>query len=402
MIAPLFPLNEKQRIDALKSYNLLDTLPEKDFENITTLVANICEVPISLVTLLDSDRNFLKSHYGIPFNESPRDISFCGHAILDNSEIFIVEDSREDMRFKDNPLVSENGAIFYAGVPLINDDNYALGTLCVFDTKPRTLSQTQKNTLIALGKQVMNLFEARKQNKILNELQIELKTRNEELKNYAGIISHDMKMPLANIILTTDILRKKYAANLDDEAMRYLNYLKDSSFTLSDYITGLLNHYESDKLMARSEEAFDIHELLEGIIDLLNINIDCEINIPEFNVEMNCNKIALEQIFLNLLGNSIKYNNKEQIIISIDCSQDDDFYIFSITDNGVGIPKGKMDSIFALFTTLDNKDRNGNKGNGIGLSTVKKLVTGLGGEITVASKLDSGSIFKFTIKKNNC
>ena len=122
---------------AVRSYHLLDTLPEKDFDNITALTANICDVPISLVTLLDADRNFLKSHYGIPFNESPRDISFCGHAILEESNIFIIEDARKDNRFKDNPLVTEMNAIFYAGVRLVNSEGYPLGTLCVFDTKPK-------------------------------------------------------------------------------------------------------------------------------------------------------------------------------------------------------------------------------------------------------------------------
>lgn len=133
-----------QRLEAVRSYNLLDTLPEKDFDNITALTASICEVPISLVTLVDADRNFLKSHYGISFSESPRDISFCGHAILEESGLFIVEDARKDPRFQDNPLVKDMNAIFYAGVRLTNPDGYPLGTLCVLDTKPRTLSKSQK------------------------------------------------------------------------------------------------------------------------------------------------------------------------------------------------------------------------------------------------------------------
>ena len=131
MIAPPFPVDEEQRLAAVRSYNLLDTLPEKDFDNITAVTAVICDVPISLVTLVDVDRNFLKSHYGIPFNESPRNTSFCGHAILDEKSIFIIEDARIDPRFKDNPLVRDLKAIFYAGVRLINSEGYPLGTLCV-------------------------------------------------------------------------------------------------------------------------------------------------------------------------------------------------------------------------------------------------------------------------------
>ena len=99
MIEPKTPIDEQQRLDALYSYNLLDTLPEKDFDNITSLISTICDVPISLVTLVDADRTFLKSHYGISLTESPRNSSFCAHAILEESNLFIVEDARQDPRF---------------------------------------------------------------------------------------------------------------------------------------------------------------------------------------------------------------------------------------------------------------------------------------------------------------
>ncbi|MGO3182025.1 MAG: sensor histidine kinase [Aequorivita sp.] len=400
MIIPKFPVDEKQRIEALRSYQLLDTLPEKDFDNITALTASICEVPISLVTLLDADRNFLKSQYGLSLYESPRETSFCGHAILGEENIFIVEDARKDPRFENNPLVKDMQAIFYAGVRLVNSDGYPLGTLCVFDTKPRILSKSQKNALISLAYQVVNLFEARKRNRTLMEVQRELKEKNEELKNFAGIVSHDMKMPLANMIITSDMLRTKYGSLLDDQGREYLDYIKQSSFTLSEYITGLLEHYESDKTASLNEETFDIHDLLEEIIELMNINIDCEINLPEENIEINANRAALEQIILNLIGNSLKYNDKEKIVIDIDCTEENDFYHFKIADNGMGISKNKLSHIFELFGTTDNLDRNGKKGNGIGLSTVKKLVTKLNGEINVTSEPGKGTTFEFNIRKN--
>lgn len=400
MIAPQFPVDEEQRLAAVQSYNLLDTLPEKDFDNITALTASICDVPISLVTLVDADRNFLKSYYGLNFNESPRNTSFCGHAILEETSIFIVEDARKDPRFIDNPLVKNMNAIFYAGVRLINSDGYPLGTLCVFDTKPRILSKSQKNALISMAYQVVNLFEARKRNRMLMAVQQELEERNEELKNFAGIVSHDMKMPLANMIITSDMLRSKYGSLLDKQGKEYLEYIKQSSFTLSEYITGLLEHYESDKTASLTDEVFDSNDLLEEIIELLNINIDCEINLPEENIEMQANRSALEQIILNLVGNSLKYNDKEKIKIDIDCNEKNGFYHFSISDNGMGIQKNKLKSIFDLFVTTGNLDRNGKKGNGIGLSTVKKLVTKLGGKIEVSSELGKGTTFQFSIKKN--
>jgi len=400
LISPDFPPDERERLIAVRSYNLLDTLPEKDFDNITSLAANICDVPICLITLLDAERNFLKSCYGVSLTESPRETSFCGHAILEENKIFIVEDARKDERFKNNPLVTSMKAIFYAGVPLINPEGYPLGTLCVFDTKPRTLSKKQKLTLVALAHQVVNLFDARKRNRILLTLQDELKERNEELKHFAGIVSHDMKMPLANIIITSDILRTKYGSLLDKQGNEYLDYLKQSSFTLSEYITGLLDHYESNKTAAAKKETFDTQDLLEEIIELLNIDVDCEINLPDENMEMHANKSALEQIILNLVANSLKYNDKDKIKIDIDCYKDTDYYYFSVTDNGIGIPTEELDHIFELFATTNNIDRYGKKGHGIGLSTVKKLVDKLNGEVKISSKLGEGTTFEFSIQKS--
>ncbi len=385
----------------MKSYNLLDTLPERDFDSITALTASICDVPISLVTLLDADRNFLKSHYGLELNESPRDLSFCGHAIVGEEDIFIIEDARKDPRFKDNPMVAEMKVIFYAGVKLKNPEGFPLGTLCVFDTKPRVLSEKQKNALIALAHQTVNLFDARKRNKTLLALQLELKERNEELKNFAGIVSHDMKMPLANMIITSDVLRSKYGSSLDAQGREYLDYLKQSSFTLSEYISNLLENYESENTATLTEEEFDTHDLFEEIIELLNINVDCEINLPEENVIMHANRVAIEQIMLNLLTNSLKYNDKDKVKISLSCHEQNGFYYFEITDNGMGIPKEKLEKIFDIFVTSGTLDRNGQKGNGIGLSTVKKLVSKLEGTIWVKSTLKKGTTFGFTIKKNS-
>ena len=399
MITPPFPVDEEQRLAALRSYDLLDTLPERDFDNLTLVAATVCNVPISLVSLVEADRNFLKSHYGLPFNESPRSTSFCGHAILDESSIFIIEDARKDPRFVDNPLVTEMNAIFYAGVRLVNSDGYPLGTLCIFDVKPRTLTSKQKKALIAMAYQVVNLFEAKKRNRELMVIQDELREKNEELKNFAGMVSHDMKMPLANMIITSDMLRSKYGRFLDDQGKQYLDYIKQSSFTLSEYITGMLEHYESDRTASLNEEVFDSHDLLEDIIELLNINYDCEINLPEENIEMKANRAALEQITLNLITNSLKYNDKETIIIDIDCWKEKGFYYFTISDNGIGIDENKLKSIFNLFTTAGELDRNGKKGNGIGLSTVKKLVRKLGGDIEVTSEKGKGTTFKFFIKK---
>ncbi len=395
-------MKEKLRQKALNSYKLVDTLPEKSYDDITQIAAYICDTPISMITMLDYNRNFLKSHYGVDASESPRDLSFCTHAIQCDESIFIIEDAREDERFKRNPLVTgEPNMIFYAGVSLINKMGHALGTLCVFDRTPRKLDEKQIKTLKALASQVVSLFELHKQNLENKSLQDNLIKKNQLLKDFAGVVSHDMKMPLANIITTTDLLKAKYKELLDVKGLEYLNYLKSSSFSLSEYINGILQHYESDNMTIDQREEFQLQDLLEEIEDMVNTDYSTLIDLPAENIMINCNRAALYQIFINLMGNSIKYNDKENPKIEFTCSENEDYYIFKISDNGIGISEDKQEHIFDLFHVAADKDKNGNRGNGIGLSTVKKLVTNLGGTIEVDSTVGKGSTFTFTALKED-
>lgn len=387
---------------AIEELNFLNTEQEDSYDNITKLASFICETPISLITFFDGEKQYFKSKIGTELTEADREVSHCAHAILNPEELMEVPDTREDPRFASNPYTIANPPIlFYAGMPIKAANGVALGTLCVLDTKAKILSRDQKEALIALARQVENLFELRRQNLRMNVVKEELKNRNNQLKDFAGTVSHDMKMPLANIIITADLLKAKYAEVFDKQGVKYLDYLKKSSFKLSNYINGILQHYESDTLTDSVTEEFDIHDLLEQIIDLLNINYDCVINLPEENNIIKCHRSALEQIFMNLLGNSLKYNSREEIIIDVKCTEDHQFYYFTVTDNGIGIPKDKQEDIFELFTVLAESDRSGNRGNGIGLSTVKKLITSLGGEISVKSQINKGTTVHFSISKNS-
>ncbi len=400
MIETLYPLNESFRLEALKSLNILDTESEKKFDEITALAAFLCDTKSALISLTDSKRQWTKSSYGINICEFPREKSICAHAILDPDNPLIIKDTRNDERFKDNPITKgEYPIIFYAGIPLVNKEGFALGTLCVFNNKPKELSIKQLEALKALANQVVILFELNKKNKDLEKIQNLLEKRNEALKEFAGVISHDLKMPLANIITTSDILKLRLTNHLDKKSLTYFDYIKKSSFSMSDYINDVLDHYESESLINHDPEIFDLNVLLKEIVNLLSIKSDCIIHLPNPSPSLKCNKLALQQIYINLIGNSIKYNDKKEIIIALNFSEDDRFYYFSITDNGMGIPKNRLEFIFDLFTTSDFIDRNGNKGNGIGLSTVKKLIENLGGTIKVLSIEGKQTTFRFSIKK---
>lgn len=398
MIAPKFPKNENKRLNAVKEYKLLDTLPEEDFDNITNLVANICDVPISLITLLDADRNFLKSHYGIPFNESPRNISFCGHAILENNSIFIVEDATKDQRFYDNPLIKDHDVKFYAGVPLINPEGFPLGTLCVYDVKPKQLTKQQQEAMVILAKQVVNLFELRLKNNQLTNAYYLLDERHQSLKTFAGKVSHDLKSPLANITSLSQLFKDELKASNPEINLEYLDFIEESADTLRAYIDGILKHYKSEALLQDKKQTIDLSNIFNDVKQMLSLK-DTQFKLKNTTNLGDINKSAITQIILNLVDNAIKYNSNGHPLVILDYNEGDTHHHFSVSDNGNGIPESKKESLFDLFNTAHDADKYGNKGTGIGLYTVKTLVEKLGGEVSLTSKIDEGTTFTFSVEK---
>jgi anti-sigma regulatory factor (Ser/Thr protein kinase) len=156
------PENEAARLEALHRYRILDTEPERSFDDLTLLASHICGTPMALITLVDADRQWFKSRIGVAITETARAVSFCTHAI-NHRDLFIVPDARHDERFRDNPLVTGSLEIrFYAGAPLVTPDGHAVGTLCVMDRVARTLSREQLEALTALCRQAEAQLELRR------------------------------------------------------------------------------------------------------------------------------------------------------------------------------------------------------------------------------------------------
>lgn len=169
MGTPSMSTNDAARLAVLQKYAILDTEPEQAFDDLTLLASYVCKTPIALISLIDENRQWFKSRVGISATETSRDIAFCSTAIQ-QPDVFIVPDALLDDRFRTNPLViSEPNIRFYAGAPLINEDGYALGTLCVIDRTPRELGADQQAALKALSRLVLMQMEFRRNLLLLKE-----------------------------------------------------------------------------------------------------------------------------------------------------------------------------------------------------------------------------------------
>ena len=210
------PANEPERLQALRSYKILDTKPEERFDELTRLAALICGTPISLISLIDTDRQWFKSRFGLNIQETPRAQAFCTHAIM-QPDLFVVPDATKDERFADNPLVTGDLNIrFYAGEPLAARDGHVLGTLCVIDHVPHTLTESQMAALKIVGKLVIANFELRR------DLQ--------ELKD--GMAAPDGKKPLAESVAGLDeIISRLQGVASDLQAVRQRGGSQGANFT---------------------------------------------------------------------------------------------------------------------------------------------------------------------------
>ncbi|MDP3927828.1 MAG: GAF domain-containing sensor histidine kinase [Bacteroidota bacterium] len=400
MKTPTIPSNESARLQAIYEYEILDTFTEEDYDSLTKIAAEICQTEISLISFVDSERQWFKSHYGLDASETPRDYSFCAHAINNPEEIFIVNDARLDERFADNPLVTEKpNVIFYAGMPLISESGFPMGTMCVIDPNPKQLSQGQIEALRGLSKQVINLLELRKSKIELEKTNLALKEQIARLETFAMIAAHDLKSPLKNISSIVDMVLEDHSGSIASDGQKMLGLLKKSSNKLLNLVDGMLAYCKSDRAIHDKKTEVNFYDLFEQLKELFAGSINVEIT-TQIKIETAVtNLTALSQIFINLISNAIKYNDKPTSKIEIGVEAVSGYLQFYVKDNGPGIDEQHHLKVFEAFQILSDKDRFGDRGNGLGLNTVKSLTQKLGGDVCIDSKFGEGTTFIFTIAK---
>ncbi|MGO4920417.1 sensor histidine kinase [Maribacter spongiicola] len=401
MVKPEITTNEKQRLKALKSFNILDTLEEKEYDAITRIAADICDTPMALVSLIDEDRQWFKSHHGIDATETPRDLAFCAHAINTPDSLFVVNDANQDDRFFDNPLVTGGPSVqFYAGAPLNTKDGESIGTLCVIDIKPRKeFTERQRASLKDLADQVMAQLELRRQNiqqKIINE---ELRIKNDQLKHLSYRLAHDMKTPLLGISSIVGFIKEDYSDFYKEtEIPNYLSIIDNRVEFMESLINGIINYNAITNADITLQE-FNISKEIESVLNKQTNATKVHLQLDSCNETINHSLNSFHQIFRDLISNSIKFTDKSTIDILIGFKEDQDFYEFTYEDNGPGIPERYWEKVFTLFEKLGTENTND---TGIGLSTIKALIDKLGGTISIGKRKDDkkGVYFNFTLSKN--
>jgi diguanylate cyclase (GGDEF)-like protein len=267
MLAAPITTNEDARLAELGDLEILDTLPEQAYDDITYLASKICDTPIALVSLVDRDRQWFKSRIGTTMTETPREVAFCAHAILQPLDVFVVPDASEDERFSENPLVTKDPGIrFYAGAPLVTSRGNALGTLCVIDTEPRQLTDEQAQSLNALARQVVAQLELRRTVARLRKKAAEHRVYEKQLEVYQQRLEENLAT-IRHLSLTDPLTglynRRALMDKLNEECALLARYNTEVSFALID-IDRFKQYNDSNGHLAGDELLETVARLIEG------------------------------------------------------------------------------------------------------------------------------------------
>jgi signal transduction histidine kinase len=399
-MASNYPNYEQNRLAALNAYNILDTGNDKDFDDLTTLASAICQTPMAYISFIDDKRQWFKSRKGFEETETPVEISFCKHTIAHNGDIMIVEDAKKDERFTNNPFVrGEENITFYAGVPLVNEDGFALGSLCVVDQEQKQLTEAQIVALKIIAKQIVDKLELRKKAVELELTHQELVKSNLFIQKFATMAAHDIRNPMSSILLTAQSMKARMLKLEDTRYEKLVDININSTKQLILLLDDMLAYSKAPELLLVQKEHINLKELLITVITMINVPFNFSIHLPDENPSLFVSAVALQQIFMNLLTNAIRYNDKDQGVVNIKFKQDDEYYYFELEDNGIGIAEEYHKKIFNNNFTLNVTDRYQKKGTGIGLSTVKEIVKSLQGKISVSSTISQGTTFYITVPR---
>jgi signal transduction histidine kinase len=405
-VAPPHP-QEEARLAALDALEILDTLPEAGFDELTHLASHLCGTPIALVSLVDHYRQWFKSRVGLDVAETPRDFAFCSHAIL-GEELFVVEDAHRDERFHDNPLVTGEPRLrFYAGMPIKGLDGHPLGTLCVIDQRPRQLTAQQANTLVVIGRQV----EAQ----LLLRLRLrELERREAELHSQRDTLAHvqrqkdelllrvmrDFKTPLASIL--TNVAFTLLRPHLSEELQRSARDIRDAADSLQRTVANLLDTSGDEaEALAFHPAPFDLNLLLSEVARDFQQRL---VRSPRRFIQgvkltqplLTADRALLQRTLANLLDNSFQFTALGTSKITLEASNPEPGLLeLRVRDEGPGVSPSARAHFFEAHLPHEHTPSSGRAegGNRLALAFCRRAVQAHGGWIWVEDNHPKGAAF---------
>ncbi len=400
-------------IGFLENSRILNRIPEESYNRIVRRVSAYFDVPICLISLIDAENQWFKAKVGVDLDTFPREASFC-EAALEQSDVYIVTDASQSIRFRDHPAVAGAPEIrFYAGVPLLFEGRNKVGTLCILDTKPRTLDANQIDALKDYASLVVDELHLRlRAVKVEAQLDRYYHNLNESIAaekdraDFLAMVTHEIRAPLNAILGMVTLLSLE-----GEQAQKPFSPI--DLRTSTEHLVRLIN----DVLDLAKLEAtgfpfvlapFSLRLEMESIVEIvrpqaeakgLSLKLSLSESIPELIVG---DRTRLSQVLLNLLNNAIKFTVAGGVHVQATATHLEQCVeiAFSVSDSGVGLPETAKDQLFKCFSQLHLSRDDDQQGTGLGLAISRKLVEAMGGTIAVSSKPGVGTRFSFCLRFN--
>ncbi|MEB1608925.1 GAF domain-containing sensor histidine kinase [Xanthomonas campestris pv. campestris] len=377
------PPSEALRLQALRSYGILDTPREAAFEDITRLASIICQTPIALISLVDADRQWFKSELGMGERETPLFKSMCAHALLD-SDVLVVPDTRKDVRFARNPLVTgETPLHFYAGAVLKTSEGLPLGTVCVLDRQPRQLSAEQVDALRALARQTMTQLELRRALQVAEE-------SDRYRSRLMAIAGHDLKTPLRTAAYAIDKMRRH--ANVD--SIPTLVTARDAINLVARNLDELATLAAASETATPDLQPLALEDVLHAVLGVWRqpaIDKCLALRHVATSLRVRSHPTLLTTLLGNLIGNAVKYTERGRVLVGV--RRRPGHAVVEIIDSGIGLNLDHPEQIFQAFRQADPRS----DGLGIGLWIVRRTAETLGCEVNVRPRPGGGTCFSVRI-----
>ncbi len=400
-------LDSPERLGALEASGLLDSQASEQYDRLTRLASHFLSAPTALMSLVDDKRQFFKSAVGLgePWmsrRETALTHSFCQHVVT-SGEPLRVTNALEDPLVRDNLAIPDLGVIAYLGVPIMTAEGHTLGSFCVIDSKPRAWTDEEETILRDLTKSLQTELNLKAALSAAEGATAAAIAANRAKSDFLAHMSHELRTPLNSVIGFANVLLRNRSGNLPEQEISYLDRIKKSGVHLLGLINDLLDlaKIESGKTTLDISE-FPLGDLVKETNGQFEIaastrGIALEERIPDNCGDIRTDRVKLQQVLTNLVGNAMKFTEKGTVTVSVDCS-DGVPESLSVSDTGIGIPADRLDAVFRPFEQAADWTSAKYGGTGLGLPISQSICELLGFRLSVGSREGEGTTFTISFR----